>query len=528
MSTGRRLNLLLSFLVIAAGFGPAAAQTPKPGGILNFAVTAEPPNYDCHASQTFALLHPVSPFFSYLVRYDSSQGGKITGDLAKSWTISDDSLVYTFKLHGGVKFHDGSPLTSTDVKATFERIKSPPQGVISLRKSTMEDITSIDTPDAATVVFTIKNTNASFLDNLASPFNCVFSAAKLKQDPKYPEKNILGSGAFQFVEYVKGSYLAGKRFDGYFRRGLPYLDGYKAFFVKSSAVVPGMLGGQFDIEFRGRTPSERDQLMTSPNKESWVLHEGPWSTINTVIFNTTQKPFDDPRVRRALSLGIDRWAGNEALSKITIVKGTGGFLRPGFEYALPESEILKIAGFSRDIEASRAEARRLLKEAGVENLKLKLHNRTLNEPYTPVGVFLIDQWKRIGVTVEHSQVETTPYFGNMVEGKFEVALYPVTVPADEVTAQHQSYLTNEKSPISYARHADKKLDDLWEKQARTTDPAKRKALVHEFERRLLTQNYYLSINWWQRIIVHHKKVNGWHFSASHFQGQDLASVWLSE
>jgi peptide/nickel transport system substrate-binding protein len=480
MGTGRTLICVSAALALAAG--AATAETPKRGGILNFAVVAEPPNYDCHASQTFAVLHPVSPMYSYLVKYDSSQDGKIVGDLAKSWTISADGLVYTFKLHEGVTFHDGSSLTSADVKATFERIADPPQGVVSLRKSTMQDIASIDTPDATTIVFKLKTVNASMLDNLASPFNCVYSAAKLKEDPKFPEK--------------------------------------------SGGVVPGMLGGQFDVEFRGRTPSERDQLLKSADHERWVLHEGPWATVDIVIFNTTHKPFDDPRVRRALSLAIDRWRGNEALSKITFVKATGGFLRPGYEYALPESEILKIPGYERDIEKSRAEARRLLKEAGVENLALKLHNRTVAEPYTPVGVFLIDQWKRIGVTVEHSQVETSPYFGNLVEGNFDVALYPITVPADEVTAQHQSHLTNAKSPISYSRHTDTKLDDLWDQQSRTLDPVKRKAIVHEFERHLLTENYSLSINWWQRIIVHHKKIKGWHFSPSHFQGQDLIEVWL--
>ena len=521
-------KLICASAVLALGAGAATAETPKRGGILNFAVVAEPANYDCHSSQTFALLHPVSPMYSYLVKYDSGQDGKIVGDLAKSWTVSADGLVYTFKLHEGVTFHDGSPLTSADVKATFERIAHPPSGVVSLRKSTMEDIGSIDTPDATTIVFKLTTVNASMLDNLASPFNCVYSAAKLKEDPKFPEKNILGSGAFQFVEYVRGTYLLTKRFEGYFRKGLPYLDGYKAFFVKSGGVVPGMIGGQFDVEFRGRTPSERDQLLKSADKERWVLHEGPWATVDIVIFNTTKKPFDDPRVRRALSLAIDRWGGNESLSKITFVKATGGFLRPGYEYALPEAELVKIPGYDRDIEKSRAEARRLLKEAGVENLTLKLHNRTVAEPYTPVGVFLIDQWKRIGVTVEHSQVETSPYFGNLVEGKFDVALYPVTVPADEVTAQHQSYLTNAKSPISYSRHTDTKLDDLWDQQSRTLDPVKRKAIVHEFERHLLTENYCLSVNWWQRIVVHHKKVKGWHFSPSHFQGQDLIEVWLDQ
>ncbi len=515
-------------LVFALGVTTALAETPKHGGILNFAVTAEPPNYDCHASQTYALLHPLSPMYSYLVKYDSSQNSKIVGDLAKSWTVSDDGLTYTFKLHEGVKFHDGSPLTSADVKASFDRIANPPAGVVSLRKSAYSTLTSLEAPDPTTVVFKFSQPSASMLDNMASPFNCIYSAAKIKDNPKFPETNILGSGAFQLVEYVRGSHLTTKRFEGYFRKGLPYLDGYKAYFVKTSGVVPGMLGGQFDVEFRGRTPSERDQLMSSPDKDNWVLHEGPWATNDIVIFNTSKKPFDDPRVRRALSLAIDRWHGNEALSKITFVRATGGMLRPGYEYALPESELEKIPGYWRDIEKSRAEARRLLKEAGQENLKFQLHNRTVNEPYTPVGVFLIDQWRRIGVTAEHSQVETSPYFGNLVDGKFEVALYPVTVPADDVTAQHLSYLTNKKSPISYSRHNDTKLDDLWDLQSRTLDPVKRKAIVHEFERHLLTENYCLTVHWWQRIIVHHKRIKGWYMSASHFQGQDLINVWLDQ
>ena len=525
-----RVPSLFLATVAAVTLAPALglAETPKRGGTLNFAAVAETAAYDCHASQTFALLHPVSPMFSYLVKYDSSQGGKIVGDLAKSWDMANDGLTYTFKLHEGVKFHDGSPLTSVDVKASFDRIANPPTGVVSLRKSAYSIVKSIDAPDPTTVIFRLSEVSASMLDVLASPFNCIYSAAKIKDDPKFPEANILGSGAYQFVEYVRGSHLTTKRFEGYFRQGLPYLDGYKAFFVKTNAVVPGMIGGQFDVEFRGRTPSERDQIMSSADKERWVLHEGPWATNDIVIFNTERKPFDDPRVRRALSLAIDRWNGNEALSKITIVKATGGMLRPGYEYALPESEIEKIPGYWRDIEKSRAEARRLLKEAGQENLKFQLHNRTLAEPYTPVGVFLIDQWRRIGVTVEHSQVETTPYFGNMVDGKFEVALYPVTVPADDVTAQHQSYLTNQKSPISYSRHKDAKLDELWDQQNRTLDVAKRKALVHEFEKQLLTENYSLTVHWWQRIIVHHKKVKGWHMSSSHFQGQDLIGVWLDQ
>src|SRR5882724_6147700 len=124
---------------LVLGSGVAAAQTPKKGGTLNFSVVAEPPNYDCHGSTTFALIHPIAPHYSLLLAFDGKEYPKVVGDLAQSWTVSPDGLTYTFKLHPGIKFHDGSPLTSEDVKASYDRIIDPPQGVISIRKAYYAD-----------------------------------------------------------------------------------------------------------------------------------------------------------------------------------------------------------------------------------------------------------------------------------------------------------------------------------------------------------------------------------------------------
>src|SRR5215470_2171133 len=139
----------LAAIVAAMAVAPtlSAAQTPKRGGILNFAVVAETSGYDCHASQTFALLHPLSPEYSLLVKWDATENSKIVGDLAKSWSITPDGLTYTFTLYEGVRFHDGSPLTSADIKASFERIIAPPEGVISVRKERFADVAEILTPD---------------------------------------------------------------------------------------------------------------------------------------------------------------------------------------------------------------------------------------------------------------------------------------------------------------------------------------------------------------------------------------------
>jgi peptide/nickel transport system substrate-binding protein len=521
----RKLLCAVVTVLIASGSGATAElQTPRHGGLLKFALVTEPPNYDCHGSTTFALIHPVAPHYSLLVKFDGKDYPKVVPDLAQGWAVAPDGMTYTFKLRVGVKFHDGSALTSEDVKASYERIINPPAGVISIRKAYYSDLT-VEAPDATTVVFKLKNPMAGVLEALASPFNCIYSAAKLKQNPRYPETEIMGSGAFTLVSHVRGTSWEGKRFEGYFDKGKPYLDGFKAYFVKSNAVVPGIIGGQFDAEFRGRNPSEKAQLLDKM-KDSLTVSEGPWVNNLLVVFNTTRKPFDDVRVRQALSLALDRWGGSEALSRISILKYVGGVMRPGYAMALPEAELTKLPGFSKDIAKSREEAKKLLEEAGVKDLKFKLLNRNIAEPYTPGAVYSIDQWRRIGVVAEHEQLETKLYQDRVAAGDFDVAIEFQADFMDDPTAQFSKFLTKKLSPSGYSGHTDSKIDDMYEKQRRTIDVAERTRIVQDMDRYALTQAYSVPLLWWQRIIVNNKKIHGWYMTPSHFLAQDLSTVWV--
>jgi peptide/nickel transport system substrate-binding protein len=506
----------------------ALAEAPKRGGTLQFAVVAEPPTTDCHETGTFAMVHPVAPQYSTLLKFVGPHDNQqIVGDLAESWEVAKDGLTYTFKLRPGVKFHDGSDFSSADIKATYGRIIDPPQGVISYRKAVHQDIGTIETPDPLTVVFRMKQVNASMLLHFASPFNCVYSAKELAKDPAYPSKKVMGTGAFQFVEYVKGSHWVAKRFDGYFQKDRPYLDGYKILFVKGPAVVPGMRGGQFDAEFRGRTPAERDQLVTALG-DKVTVQEGPWTTSILLTVNTSHKPFDDIRVRQALTLAIDRWGGSKSLGKVTLIKGVGGAFRPGSPYGLPVAELEKIPGFWPDAEKSREEARRLLKEAGVSDLKIKLLNRTVDQPFTPAGIYVIDQWRRIGITTEHVQVETKLWFDGLANGSFDVAVQNISDFADDPNAQFNTLLSTHTSSIAYSRHGDRKIDELYEQQSRTMDPVERLKIVHRLENYALSQAYNFPLLWYQRIVVNSSKVKGWDLPPSHFGGQTLVDVWLDQ
>lgn len=515
-------------VTIFATSGFAFASEPKKGGILNFAVVAEPPTIDCHETGTFAMVHPVAPQYSTLLKFVGPHDKlQIVGDLAESWERSKNGLTFTFKLRQGVKFHDGSDFTSADIKATYDRIVNPPRGVVSYRKAVHSDIKEIAAPDARTVIFKLSQPNASMELHFASPFNCVYSAAELAKDPQYPAKKVMGTGAFQFVEYIKGSHWVGKRFEQYFQSNRPYLDGFKAYFVKSEGVVAGIQGSQFDAEFRGRTPAERDRLVQAMGGKVTVV-EGPWTTNILLTFNTERKPLDDLRVRQALTLAIDRWGGSENLGKVSLIKGVSGIFRPGAIWSLPKFELEKIPGFWPDINRSREEARRLLKEAGVTSLKLKLLNRTVNQPFTPAGIYAIDQWKRIGVETEHAQVETKLWFDGLAAGTFDVAVQNISDFADDPTAQFNTLLSKHVSSIAYSRHTDKKIDEMYDKQARILDQQERIKFVNEMERYTLAQAYNVPLLWYQRIVVNHMKVKGWDLPPSHFGGQSLVDVWLDQ
>jgi len=520
------LRALAAGAALALATGVAGAEVSKRGGTLNFGVVAEPPNYDCHGSTTFALIHPIAPHYSLLVKFDGKDYPKVVPDLAQSWKVSVDGMTYTFTLRGGAKFHDGSALTSEDVKASYERIINPPTGVVSIRKAYYSDL-AVEAPDPTTVVFKLRNPMAGVLEALASPFNCIYSAAKLKQNPRYPETEIMGSGPFTLVRHVRGTSWEGKRFEGYFDKGKPYLDGYKAYFVKSNAVVPGIIGGQFDAEFRGRNPSEKAQLLDKM-KDNLAVFEGTWVNNLMIVFNTTRKPFDDVRVRQALSLAIDRWGGSDALSRISILKFVGGVMRPGYAMSLPEAELTKLPGFGKDIAKSREEARKLLDEAGVKDLKFKLLNRNIAEPYTPGAVYSIDQWRRVGVVAEHEQLETKLYQDRVAAGDFDVAIEFQADFMDDPTAQFSKFLTKKASPSGYSGHTDTKIDDMYEKQRRTINVAERTRIVRDMERYALVQAYNVPLLWWQRIIVNHKKIHGWYMTPSHYLWQDLTTVWLDQ
>ncbi|HYZ43133.1 MAG TPA: ABC transporter substrate-binding protein [Stellaceae bacterium] len=517
---------ILFALALGSACGTAFAEPiPKRGGMLEFAVLVEPGNYDCHANISFAFLHPIAPHYSTLLKFDAANYPQIIGDLAESWTVSPDRMTYTFKLRPNVLFHDGSKLTSADVKASYERIVHPPPGVVSVRKVDYAAIGSIDTPDSRTVIFHLQWPEAAMLANFASPWNCIYSAAKLAEDPQFPKTHILGTGPFVFGEHVKGQYWRGERWDKYFQPGKPYLDGYRADFMAGPAVMNAYKTGHIAAEFRGITPVQRDELLEVLGDRIEVS-ESPWLSTLFVVFNTKKVPFDDARVRRALSLAVDRWGAAARLQSSTFMKYVGGVMRPGANMATPEAELVTIPGFSHDIAASRDEARRLLAEAGIHNLKPTIMVRDIPMPHYAGADLLVESWREIGVTATEDRRNIWDWQKVIDAGNFDVALDFSGDYFDDPTIQLTKFVSHDLSPINYSRSTDRFLDALFIGQAVTNDPRQRARIVRDFERHALTEAYTVPLLWWNRIVATSAALKGWSITPSHFIGQDLTDVWL--
>jgi peptide/nickel transport system substrate-binding protein len=522
------LALSTGVLGLAAPAGVQAADTPRRGGVLLAAIGADAPSLDAHQEVTFATIELVAPLYSTLLQIDPLSYPKIIGDLATEWKIASDGLTYTFKIHKGVRFHDGSPLTAADVKASYDKIVFPPDGVRSVRKNAYTAITSIEAPDAVTVVFKLKFPSASLLENLASPWNVIYPKKYLDQDPNYFKANAIGSGPFKFKSHTRGSTFEGVRNPDYFVKDRPYLDGYKFFVSTETSVRAAALrSGRAWIEFR-TMPAAEVEVIRKTLGDKVVVQDTPATGLFGISMNTTVKPFNDVRVRKALTLAFDRHTASQVLSPLASLRDVGGLMRPATEWASSDAELQKYPGFGRDMEKNRAEAKRLLAEAGYPNgLKVVLKNRNVRVPYVDFGVFAIQEWRKIGVEAEHRPLETAAwYVDGRDQGNFELIVSGIFGYNDDPDLFLERYVTG--STQNWGRFSDPRIDDLFARQARTLDPAERRRLVGEIEKIVLDNAYYIPGLWWRRSVVHWAKVRNYVAPPNHYSNQKLQDVWLAE
>ncbi len=512
--------------------GPAAGQ--ERGGVLNFVVGSKIPSYDGHRETTFGMIHPIAPFYSLLIRVNPDNPSSPTDfvcDLCEGSVPkpTEGGTKFTFKIRSGVKFHDGDPLTSADIKATYDKIIFPPEGVPSARKAFFKMVESVEAPDASTVVFKLKFPSGAFIPALATPFNFVYSDEDLKENgPEWHTKNINGSGPFMFVQHQPGSFVEGKRNPNYHHAGQPYLDGFKAISAPKMAIrLNAIRGDRAAIEFRGFPPKARDDLVNALG-DKITVQESDWNCVLMFTPNQQREPFDDPRVRQALTLSVDRWGGSKYLSEIAIVKTVGGVVFPNHPLAASKQELEQLAGYWPDLNKSRARAQQLLEQAGHGNLAFEFNNRGVDQPYKVVGTWLIDQWRQAGLDATQRVQPTPPFYATLRKKKdFDVSIDFNCQSVINPIADISKFLGSAGN--NYGNYQDQVLEDIYNELLQTGDEAAQRTLIRKYEKRALDEMAHEGITlWWYKINPHRSYVKGWKIAPSHYLNQQLDNVWLDK
>jgi peptide/nickel transport system substrate-binding protein len=285
--------------------------------------------------------------------------------------------------------------------------------------------------------------------------------------------------------------------------------------------------GRAYVEFRN-LPGPEVEAIKKQLGDKVVVQETPVTAHWGIAVNNTVKPFNDVRVRKALTLAIDRYTASRVLYPLTGLKLVGGVMRPGSEWELAEADLQKYPGFGKDAEKNRAEARRLLTEAGYPNgFKVVLKNRNIKLPYQDWAVFAIQEWKKIGVEAENRPLETAAWFSDgRDKGNFELMVYPPVEFMDDPDLFLGRFVTGANN--NWGRMSDPRVDDLFARQARVRDPVERKQLTDEIQRIVLENAYFIPGLWWTRNLVHWAKLKNYVAPPSYYSNQKLQDVWLAE
>ncbi len=410
--------LVLILATILAACAPAAAPAPaggsasgqpKKGGTLVLARAGEVTNLDPHKVPAFTSARVFELIYSYVMRLDENLG--VQPDLAESQpTTSADGKQVTVKLRKGVKFHNGDPLTSADVKYTFDRIIDAKNAAVA--RSFFGDVSSVTAPDDSTVVFDLKTPNAALIAYMAHPNTGIVSKKIGEANADLSKKETaIGSGPFKLAEWVPDNFMRLDANRDYYVAGQPYLDAVRI------NVVPDETGLVAALRTKAADMAivvDAKVARTLRNETGITLSAKPSLSYNLLFVNTKRKPFDNVKVRQAIAYAIDRKA---IIDAVAFGEGevTGPVAPALTNYALPTSEYPL---YTRDV----SKAKQLLQEANVGPVSFTMLTQTTEPAYAKDIAQLVQaQLAEIGVTMKIETLEFTQWVDRWLKADFDMA-----------------------------------------------------------------------------------------------------------
>jgi peptide/nickel transport system substrate-binding protein len=448
-----------------------------------------PQGFALHETSTNSVTWPAMPCYSNLVVFDQlkqiERPETIVPELAERWSWQDNYRNLVFFLRTDVRWHDGQPFTAKDVKFTFDMVReakdAPAKLRLNPRKEWYSNVDAIETPNAHTVVFRLKRPQPSLLSLLASGYSAVLPA---HVPPAEHRTRCLGTGPFRFKEWRKGEFVELAKNPDYFVKGRPYLDGVRYIvIVERGTRVAALKANQIDVAFPGETsPPIVEQLKAAVPSMTFTPTT---SNVNeNILINTKRPPFDDVRVRRALTLAIDRRAYVKAVHQGEAFVGAALIPKPWGVWGLLEKELVQLPGYGKGAD-DKARAKKLLADAGFgpgKPLRAELATRAI-AIYLDFASFVVNELKQVGVEATLKQVETAQWHPLATRREFQIAANLTGIGVDDPDANfYENYACG--SPRNYSDYCDDGVMKLIEQQSQEVDPKKRLALVWQIQKKL--------------------------------------------
>ena len=539
MSNATRVSGLFVILAVALAIAPAAAQAPapviregKPGGVLRPVLREDlPQGFAIHESATNSVTWPAMPCYSNLVLYDQTKRlGRvetIVPELAEKWSWQDNYRNLVFFLRREVKWHDGQPFTSKDVKFTFDVVREAPDAPAKLRinprKEWYANVDAIEAPDPYTVVFRLKRPQPSLVAMLASGYSPVLPAHVPLAEHR---SRCIGTGPFKFKEWKRGQSVELVRNPDYFVKGRPYLDGVRyTVIVERGTRVAALQAGQIDVAYPGETTlAIAEQLRKAV--PGMVLTETASNVSENLLLNTRKPPFDNVNVRRALSFAIDRRTYTQTVHRGAAVIGASLAPKPWGVWGLLDRDLSQLPGYG-GATAGRARARTLLAEAGFgasNPLKVELVTRAI-AIYLDFAGFVVSDLKQVGVEATLKQIDTAQWHPMVTRREFQIGANLTGLGVDDPDANfYENFSCG--SPRNYGDYCNEEVGRLIDRQSQETDLPKRIALVAQIQKKLEEDAARPTMGWRTDRFAHHPYVKNLILNQVTYNCCRLQEVWL--
>jgi len=527
------VSLAVVLAVIVAGT-PAISQTPKSGGVLNAMQREDlPQGFSIHETATISSVFPAAPCFNNLVMYDPMKRVEsldtVIGELAEKWSWQDNYRNLVFFLRKGVKWHDGQPFTSKDVKYTFDMVREAPDATAKLRINPRKDwyanVDTIEAPDPHTVIFHLKRPQPSLLLMLASGYSPVYPAHVAAAEMR---TRCVGTGPFKFKEWKRGEYVELVKNPDYFVKGRPHLDGIRyVVIVERGTKYAALQAGRLDITFPGEgTKTIADQVKAAvPQIKIETVGQ---TVVDNLLVNNTKPPFNNVKARLAVSLAIDRRAYVKAVHQGGAAVGASMQPKPYGVWGLMEKDLNALPGYGKAAD-DKTKARKLFAEAGYgPQNPLKIEMATRNIPiYVDFASFVINELKQVGVEATLKQVDTAQWHPLATRKEYQLGANLTGIGADDPDANfYENFACG--SPRNYTGYCDEQVMKMIDQQSQEIDAKKRQQMVWDIQKKLEEDGARPSMSWRLDYVMQWPYVRNYVPHNNIYNYGRMQEVWLDK